>query len=523
MAVLFLGTVLSRLPFRSRYLNSWDSFNFALALERYDVWWHRPHPPGYPVYVAAGRVLHSFVGEANASLVALGILASGAAVAFLYGLAREFASRRVAVAAATLFALAPVFLFNGVIALSYACEAAVSTGFAWLAWRMWARPSVRGALLLGVVWSLAVGFRQSLLFFLSPLAALVILAHPWSPRDLARRVLAAAASALATTLAWFLPMVNATTGGYRNWRIAVEGQSKGLVFADTLFNRGWPSAWDKIERLGYYLHFELVLLWVMGLLLVAACLLSRRPARWTGRAPMGRVTLFLAVWALPSVFFYATVYNGGGRHPPGYVLVFLPALYLTFVLVADAFISAIESGPRWPLPRAARALPAALLLVPAPFLALEWDGFLDQEVRGNDEWAARWDGLRAEYLPNETAIVSWFHWGHTRWYFPEYPVWGYFEQPEGRFYLIGSRDHDEVLPPGYPDVLTYPTPPGLRQVILFDFQLAGENGATRRVEPNVTVVEDHLASGWRVLLFRTDDAHPTLESYFVGPTSTWAS
>src|SRR5437763_174957 len=46
-------TSLSRFPFRSHYLFSWDSANFALALDQYNVTFHQPQPPGYPLYVAS--------------------------------------------------------------------------------------------------------------------------------------------------------------------------------------------------------------------------------------------------------------------------------------------------------------------------------------------------------------------------------------------------------------------------------------------------------------------------------------
>src|SRR5215510_3990255 len=33
-----------------------DSINFALGLRHFDVANHQPHPPGYPVYIALGRI-----------------------------------------------------------------------------------------------------------------------------------------------------------------------------------------------------------------------------------------------------------------------------------------------------------------------------------------------------------------------------------------------------------------------------------------------------------------------------------
>jgi hypothetical protein len=53
--------VAAHLPFVARSLEDIDSINFALGLQRFDVAAHQPHPPGYPLYIALGRVLHGVV------------------------------------------------------------------------------------------------------------------------------------------------------------------------------------------------------------------------------------------------------------------------------------------------------------------------------------------------------------------------------------------------------------------------------------------------------------------------------
>src|SRR5256885_16496689 len=63
-----LATVVSRIPLRAHLLPTWDAVQFALALERYDVVAHRPHPPGYILYVAAPRIVDAFVGDATERL-----------------------------------------------------------------------------------------------------------------------------------------------------------------------------------------------------------------------------------------------------------------------------------------------------------------------------------------------------------------------------------------------------------------------------------------------------------------------
>ena len=55
VAALALAFALSHLPFVVTTLEDIDSVNFALGVRDFDVADHRPHPPGYPVYIALGK------------------------------------------------------------------------------------------------------------------------------------------------------------------------------------------------------------------------------------------------------------------------------------------------------------------------------------------------------------------------------------------------------------------------------------------------------------------------------------
>jgi hypothetical protein len=56
---------------------------------------------------------------------------------------------------------------------------------------------------------------------------------------------------------------------------------------------------------------------------------------------------------------------------------------------------------------------------------------------------------------------------------------------------------------------------GTKHLVLFDFQLAGENGGTRLVRPEHPVREAFLPNGWRVLVVDTVPGQETLEDYFL--------
>src|SRR5688572_27855743 len=53
LAVAYLA---AHLPWLAPSLEDIDSINFALGLREFDPGAHQPHPPGYPVYIALGRM-----------------------------------------------------------------------------------------------------------------------------------------------------------------------------------------------------------------------------------------------------------------------------------------------------------------------------------------------------------------------------------------------------------------------------------------------------------------------------------
>src|SRR5687767_2224681 len=81
--------LVTRWPFRSHALYSWDSANFALAMADIDIAAHRPHPPGYIGYVLAARALDLVFRDANLSLVIWNIVATAMAAAVLVRFAWE--------------------------------------------------------------------------------------------------------------------------------------------------------------------------------------------------------------------------------------------------------------------------------------------------------------------------------------------------------------------------------------------------------------------------------------------------
>src|SRR5260221_9478779 len=122
VTALILAALAARLATRSGVPDNDDAIFFIRGVQRFSVAEMRPHWPGYPVYIAAGKLVASVAGDAAA---ALQILSAAAVVIVAWPLAsivRAWAaslgaeSRRAdagALAAAALWLVLPISWVTG--------------------------------------------------------------------------------------------------------------------------------------------------------------------------------------------------------------------------------------------------------------------------------------------------------------------------------------------------------------------------------------------------------------------------
>src|SRR6266545_6959184 len=99
VSAIALAYLALHLPFLAPNLEDVDSINFALGLRDFDPGRHQPHPPGYPVYIALGRVslflvstIWSSLSQTAAEATALALwsaLGGAVAIVALFHLFRE--------------------------------------------------------------------------------------------------------------------------------------------------------------------------------------------------------------------------------------------------------------------------------------------------------------------------------------------------------------------------------------------------------------------------------------------------
>ena len=491
---LALATVVSRIPGRAHLLPTWDAVQFALALERYDITAHRPHPPGYILYVAAARIVDVFVGDATASLVWLSIAASGAAVFFVYRLAWMMYGRLAAAVAAIGLATSPLFWFYGEVGLPYAVEAALTTMVAMLAWPA-RRGRARAVMVSAVGLGLAGGVRQSLLPLFFPLWATTA----WTGmRRLAALVAGGALVALTTSL-WLVPMLH-LAGGVRAYLGASTELFDSTVRATTVMAPAW--AW-----LGNARAVAEAAVLGLGLLVPVVVWAAARAVCSGFRAQ----EWFLFAWSLPALVVYLWLHFG----QYGYLLAILPALY---ILIAPVLAGVLAAPP---LGRRGRVVAAVVLAgialahvvfvtdarparVPEIAADVPWLERQITDLRARYRYrlwphtlhglreeeaviAAYTDAIRRHFAPAETVIVvelgnarsyPWFR--HATYYLREFrtchlrlPPWtpGYLDS--ARLTSMAARpDNRIVLEPGVRHLVWMvdfwnpgiPRPPGLREL-----------------------------------------------------------
>jgi len=338
---LSILTILSRLPYRARMLYNWDAVQFALALNEYDVVKHQPHPPGYILYVALGRLVHGLTGDAAGAYVVLAVLFSGLGTFVVYLLARAMYDRPTAFVAATLLAVSPLFWFYGSVGLTYAGEALFASIVAYFAFRALSGSETDAWLAAGYL-GLAGGLRQSLLLLLFPLWLVSTLAGVRR----ARTVLVGAAILGAAVLAWFVPMIW-LTGGLMRYLEASRQLADTVVKPTSIL--GGP--FEVTLRMSRYL-LESVLV-ALGPLAAVVLLLPW----YVRRHGVSSREWFLLGWTVPPVLVYTLVHFGQA----GYVLTFLPALV---ILLSRVLLAALErAAERLPSVPARAALTAAVVMV----------------------------------------------------------------------------------------------------------------------------------------------------------------
>lgn len=367
LPALALGVLFAALYFltRSPSLDEWDSVQFALGVGDFNLWQHQPHPPGYPLYIAAGWVAtHLLPLDVPTALQLVSAIGGGGSVACWYVMVgRRFGDLTAVLTALTLGCLLIVWM-TATKVLTDPLGAGLLAGTLLLA-----TGDRQGGAFAGFVGAMAVGARPQNF----PVVVLILGMDAWGKGG--RRWAINYGTFLAGCLCWLVPVAviqarapesagNPWAYGSQlvhqwRWRfdqpkvfLAAKGQSNSMLqerlgrhFLDWLargfgfpFKRVWGWAGVLMLAVGWTLH---------GLQLLRRGEADAR-AFWRGQWPWAALYVGIVFACLP----------GDQRY-------YLP-IYPLLALAAVAGWRTLPGRWTW----AAGVVPATALAVTIPFIGI---------------------------------------------------------------------------------------------------------------------------------------------------------
>ncbi|MDP6934404.1 MAG: hypothetical protein QGG40_15870 [Myxococcota bacterium] len=327
-AVLVVWLWVSRWTVAPEVLFEWDSVNYALGIGNFDPFEHQPHPPGYPVFVMALRVLTWFGLETTRAFLVLNALFGTAVLGLLGWMARRSVGPLLALLLGVAFSVCPPFWSQGAVSTAYVAEC-----FCSMACGAMALALVRGRISLPVVAGVAaliMGIRPSGVVTLLPvvLVAAVMVRPPRRTLAISTLVFGAVCSL------WFFPLIIAS-GGWDAYQTASDALAEWQLDMGSILSGQWKGVSRNIEDLFYYLFDCMNLLW-LPLLVNLLVVVGRR--RFSSRT-----CVLMAVWLLPGALTYALHHLAKSA----YVLTLAPGVFLAVVLTLAAAISGAGRATRW--------------------------------------------------------------------------------------------------------------------------------------------------------------------------------
>jgi hypothetical protein len=270
---IFVGaaivTALSRLLALARSPWDWDELLFALALRDYDVTRHHPHPPGFPLFIAAGKFLRLVTPNEFRALQLVNLLCACALMPVAYLLARQLRMRFLtALGASLLLAFLPNVWFYGGTALSDvpSLVAVMLACALLLKGRVDRTAYFAGALTLAV----AVGIRpQNLVIGLLP--ALLATAAQWK-RERGAIAAAATLSALIVVVSYGCAIL--ATGGWSVYRTALRTHQQYITATDSVFSPLHPPVWQTLDDFFFWPYRDPALNVLLAVLVAASVISS---------------------------------------------------------------------------------------------------------------------------------------------------------------------------------------------------------------------------------------------------------
>lgn len=406
MAGLGALTLLARLPFLEKVLFHWDSVNFAMAMDVFDLAKEQPQPPGYLLYVLLARLVNFLVLDPPLTLTLISAAASALAVPLIFALAKTLWGNAAGWFGALFLLSSPLFWIYGEIALPHVLD--LTMALAAMGCFLQVSKGRPAFLLPGVFFAaLAGGIRPQTLVFLLPAILAAMVGQRWQ-----KWALAGALGGLLCLL-WLAPLIGMSGGLSQYLAVTDQYSSRFMASTNVLKGAGWWGLTRNARKLFLYTSFA----WgfpALAFLGGGIRFFLKRKSLCLNRA----IAIFLA-WLLAPGAYYLLVHMG----QPGLVLLFLPVLVLAsawgakellrFNRILGCGLVAVTvalngwvflAAPEYPMGQAGQRLWTKAALV------------------NNDAYFLSRFALIRERLDPQNTVIMAASWRHVEYYLPEYPL-----------------------------------------------------------------------------------------------------
>lgn len=300
-ALLCWFVISTRLHYKFPFLYSWDSVQFALSIEHFDLIKHQPHPPGYMLYSFGLKFLDSFIKDPNLTMIYVNIGSTIIASIFLFLLVFELTADcdlkirlLLSSAAAAIYATNPIVWFYGCISEIYAVEGCLVSALCYSLFISWKKPELLP--ITSIFFGLAGGIRLTTEVFLFPVYLFVIF------KANRKTILISILCIVVSNLLWLIPTVSLAGGVYKYWRL--------------IFNQSLRASGTAGSSFKSFLQISSSLLQVITLPILLLMFIRIKKIRLSWQE------LFLLIAILPALVFFLFI------HFPkyGYLLVVIPTV-----------------------------------------------------------------------------------------------------------------------------------------------------------------------------------------------------
>lgn len=409
LAILFFLGIITRVPLIEKMQSHWDGPQYSIGIVRYSLEQHTPAPPGYPLYIAMGRIFYTFTREPHQALLVLSVIFSGIGAVIFYKAGKIIFNQKVGIISALLFLSGPTFYFFGLTAYPYGLIPIAVTSLVLCSYLIVVKKKKLG-FVIGCIFAFTVGLRPQESLMLIPMFLLAFYYLLWKERILA------IVGFLTIFAGWAMPFIQIVGGleKYKNtfYLFLNDGAIQPFSF---------ENSFSYILRMvkGLFLSFTLGSIFLgfyLGLLII---FFKKRKVK---KILTDKNFQFFSAWIIPSLIINLLIRSDHA----GYQMTYLSGL---LILIAYAIWKINRNNSK-------RLIVLTILIIIFNLFTFFRDrdpgdkkpyvptSFHYSEIRKNDKkLSAKINYVKSHFNPEKTIIITTGdYWRPAMYYLPQFRI-----------------------------------------------------------------------------------------------------